>query len=414
MTPTGEMDRYDPDATLQGVDPASPKGYGRTGTASPDSGGRGQTLHPALACTMSRNDPDGARIPFARYESAGCRVRSVYAICGLGLCLAFVPAAFSDQPIFNDMPRWKNGWGFQFVREFREESDLMSGGDVVATGFSEEVDILHIEGVYTWEKSIRATAKLPLVLEAIRELPDGSGGKVTQHDEGVGDAAFALPLKQYFNLDGRSGSWTFAPQVRVPFARMSHKSSTARRNAGAGAGIVRCATLQGVDPASPAHPLETRTSAQPSFARYEFGGVSACGLGSETSGLSGDDPYEVYDRAWGTGISLGYDTETHRFVFATEIASWVFEGNEPFQASASIDVGVNFWLLETSGHIIWETDFIYEDDGLEKLLIGPHVYLKINDTVHAQVMYKKEVHSRRNAFDHGNGRVLKLGLAFVF
>ncbi len=325
------MDRYDPDATLQGVDPASPKGYGRTGTASP--------AHRLDTLTSTR-------IPFARYELAGCRVRSVYAICGLGLCLAFVPAAFSDQPIFNDMPRWKNGWGFQFVREFREESDLMSGGDVVATGFSEEVDILHIEGVYTWEKSIRATAKLPLVLEAIRELPDGSGGKVTQHDEGVGDAAFALPLKQYFNLDGRSGSWTFAPQVRVP--------------------------------------------------------------------LAGDDPYEVYDRAWGTGISLGYDTETHRFVFATEIASWVFEGNEPFQASASIDVGVNFWLLETSGHIIWETDFIYEDDGLEKLLIGPHVYLKINDTVHAQVMYKKEVHSRRNAFDHGNGRVLKLGLAFVF
>ena len=57
---------------------------------------------------------------------------------------------------------------------------------------------------------------------------------------------------------------------------MSHKSSTARRNAGTGAGIVRCATLQGVDPASPAHPLETRTSTQPSFARYEF---------CETSGL---------------------------------------------------------------------------------------------------------------------------------
>ncbi len=59
-------------------------------------------------------------------------------------------------------------------------------------------------------------------------------------------------------------------------ARILHKSSTALRNAGTGAGIVRCATLQGVDPASPAHPLETPTSTRPSFARYEF--YAICGL----------------------------------------------------------------------------------------------------------------------------------------
>ena len=57
---------------------------------------------------------------------------------------------------------------------------------------------------------------------------------------------------------------------------MSQKSSTALRNIGAGAGIVRCATLQGVDPTSPAHPFETRTSAQSSFARHEFS--ETCGL----------------------------------------------------------------------------------------------------------------------------------------
>jgi len=26
------------------------------------------------------------------------------------------------------MPRWNNGWGFQFVQEFRKEDDLLSGG----------------------------------------------------------------------------------------------------------------------------------------------------------------------------------------------------------------------------------------------------------------------------------------------
>ena len=260
--------------------------------------------------------------------------------------VAFPLTALPDQPIFNEMPRWDNGWGFQFVQEFRRESDLLSGSKVVAEGLSEDVDILHVEGVYTWDKSIRMTAKIPMVMNATRELPDGTGGKITQRDEGVGDATLALPLKKYFNLDGRSGSWTLAPQIRVP--------------------------------------------------------------------SSGDNVYEVYDGAWGTGISVGYDTETHQYLVAAEIASWFFGDNEPFRATASLDVGLNFQLFQTSGHVKWETDFIYEDDGLEKLLLGPHVYLRINDMVHTQVMYKKEVHARRNLLDHGNGKILKLGLAFVF
>ena len=267
---------------------------------------------------------------------------------GLGLIstVAFVPVALSDQPIFNEMPRWDNGWGFQLVEEYRHESDLMSGGDVVAAGFSEDVHILHAEGVYTWDKSIRVTAKLPFVLDAKRELPDGADGKITQHDEGIGDATLALPLKRYFNLDGRSGSWTLAPQVRVP--------------------------------------------------------------------LSGKDEYEVYDGAWGTGISAGYETETYRYLFSAGISSWIFEGDEPIQVSGSIDLGINYRIFNTSGHVKWETDFIFEDDGTEKLYIGPKVYIRITDTVHAQAMYKHEVHSRRNSLDHGNGSFLKLGLGFVF
>ena len=52
--------------------------------------------------------------------------------------------------------------------------------------------------------------------------------------------------------------------------RMSHKLSTALRYVGTGADFVGFATLQGVDPASPAHLLETRTSTRPPFARHEF------------------------------------------------------------------------------------------------------------------------------------------------
>ena len=58
--------------------------------------------------------------------------------------------------------------------------------------------------------------------------------------------------------------------------RISHKSSTALRNPGTGADFVgfacpcsaqKQATLQGVDPASPAHRREAHTSTRSSFAR---------------------------------------------------------------------------------------------------------------------------------------------------
>ncbi len=84
---------------------------------------------------------------------------------------------------------------------------------------------------------------------------------------------------------------------KLLLTRISHKSSTALRNLGTGADFVgfACpcaaqmqATLQGVDPASPAHdsPLhsnfathgrrEAHTSTRSSFARYEF--CEKCGL----------------------------------------------------------------------------------------------------------------------------------------
>ena len=64
-------------------------------------------------------------------------------------------------------------------------------------------------------------------------------------------------------------------------ARMSHKFSTALRNTGAEADFVGYASLQGVDPASPANLHKTRASTRSPFARYEF--CEKCGLGQDTS-----------------------------------------------------------------------------------------------------------------------------------
>ena len=62
----------------------------------------------------------------------------------------------------------------------------------------------------------------------------------------------------------------------VFLTRISHKSSTALRYTGTGADFVGFANLQGVDPASLAHLLETRISTRSPFARNEF--CEICGL----------------------------------------------------------------------------------------------------------------------------------------
>lgn len=135
------------------------------------------------------------------------------------LCLASTFTVWADQPVMNMMPRWSEGYGFQFIQEYRHERDLLLDGKKVGEGLTEDVHILNIEGVYTWERWIRLTAKLPYILHAEREVIDGNGDIERQRDKGFGDLTLALPLKKYFNLDGRSGSWTVAPQLRIPVAR---------------------------------------------------------------------------------------------------------------------------------------------------------------------------------------------------
>ena len=67
-----------------------------------------------------------------------------------------------------------------------------------------------------------------------------------------------------------------SPDVSLPSERDITQSSTALRNVSTGADLVGFATLQGVDPVSPANLLDAHTSTRSSFARYEV---------CETSGL---------------------------------------------------------------------------------------------------------------------------------
>ena len=229
----------------------------------------------------------------------------------------------ADDPIMNMMPRWDDGWGFQFIEEYRHESDLLLGDRKAYPNFVEDVHLLHFETVYTWDKSIRVTAKLPWVLDARREMPDGLGGKKVEHDNGIGDATLSLPLKKYFNLDGRSGDWHFKPMVRVPLSGQDDYEIY-DNEWGNGIGL--------------GYEFET--------AQWYFG-VS-------TSGwiYHGSEPFESH-----SSLDLGYNFETrgsNGSIFWESDFHWEDDGSETLSAGPALYWNVNdtvHWKLE------WKHDF---------------------------------------------------------
>ena len=138
----------------------------------------------------------------------------------LGVLLFILCApALAEQPIFGMMPRWRNGYGVQLIQQRQERT---FSNDAHAS-----FDITRIEGVYTWVRSVRATAKLRLTTGS----SDREFAKL-----GAGDLRLAIPLKKYFNLDGRSGSYTFTPQVELPMGTAAH-AAPFRRHASAITGL---------------------------------------------------------------------------------------------------------------------------------------------------------------------------------
>ena len=251
-----------------------------------------------------------------------------------------------SQPIMNMMPRWDNGYGFQIMTETIHRSDLKQGNNVVAHGFSEHISRLHLEGVYTWDRAIRLTFKLPYTIRARREILGLKDKKVIQHDEGFGDMTLALPLKHYFNLATRSGSWTLTPQIRVP-------------------------------------------------------------LGNKNSS------YEVANRVWGTGLSVGYETETYTLFLATGANVWIFEDPEPAEWSWMMHLG---WNLRDDMQLLWESDLKWDEDTAFLVSAGPAFYWRWNDYTHTRIEWKHEFISKvsKHEPDHGNGNRLSLGIGFVF
>ena len=260
--------------------------------------------------------------------------------------LLFFTALISqaDQPIMNMMPRWDGGYGYQVLYEYIDRENLLEGDKVIGKGWGETIQQLHIQGVYTWDRSIRITAKLPIVLDAERINLVG-GQRVVQQDKGIGDLTLALPLKKYFNLMKRTGNWSVTPQIRVP--------------------------------------------------------------------LSSPDEYDVWDRAWGAGLFIGYETEVRHWFFATGTGYWTFENDEPNEWHASIDAGWNF---RDNAQLLWESDWHYEDDGKHFASLGPALYWRYNDNTHLRFEYKRSLAEKAsdNVYDHVGGNRFQVGVGFVY
>ena len=152
--------------------------------------------------------------------------------------LGWIPTARAGQPVFDEMPRWDDGWGFQVVQHYRYRKGLIVGSENTDPELSERAAVLHIDGVYTWDRSIRLVGELPVVLYAVETRRDSSGEVYEETEVGFGDGTVGLPLKRYYNLDGRSGSWTLAPKLRIPLGAKDDYSVYWREwGAGLAAGV---------------------------------------------------------------------------------------------------------------------------------------------------------------------------------
>ena len=122
----------------------------------------------------------------------------------------------ADQPIMNMMPRWNGGYGMQTLLENIDKQDLKLGDSVHTKGLSEQIQTLHLQGVYTWTRAVRMTFKLPYTLAARKESLNEFNQPIVEKDQGWGDLTLALPLKRYFNLATRTGNWSITPQAKIP------------------------------------------------------------------------------------------------------------------------------------------------------------------------------------------------------
>ncbi len=130
--------------------------------------------------------------------------------------LMLVARASAHQPVMDMAPRWEGGWGFQIRNEYRFSNELMRGDSEVSNPFDRErrVNTTWLEGVYTFKRELRLTAKLPWVEQSRVVIENGAS--VKQTGSGLGDSILGLQLKHYYNREASTGNFGLTPSVRLP------------------------------------------------------------------------------------------------------------------------------------------------------------------------------------------------------
>jgi len=128
-----------------------------------------------------------------------------------------VPATgWAHQPVMDMAPRWDGGWGLQVRNEFRSSNKLLSGDSKRANpqGRKRRVNTTWLEGVYTFVREVRVTAKIPWVEQSRVSVVSGSA--VKQTGSGLGDAILGLQLKHYINREASTANFGLTPSLRFP------------------------------------------------------------------------------------------------------------------------------------------------------------------------------------------------------
>lgn len=123
--------------------------------------------------------------------------------------------AYAHQPVMDMAPRWANGYGFQVRVEHYGSDELKKGSTEIPNpgGAERYVNTVWLEGVYTFNRTVRTTIKIPYV-DQTRTIPIGGG--VRQTNTGIGDVVIGLPLRKYKNKGSTTQNWGITPSLRIP------------------------------------------------------------------------------------------------------------------------------------------------------------------------------------------------------
>ena len=120
--------------------------------------------------------------------------------------------ANAHQPVMDMAPRWDDGYGFQIRHENYGSKTLINGDSKVDNALNQKTSInkTWFEGVYTFDKSIRTTFKLPYIQRT------SSSNGIKESNEGIGDLILGVPLKHYINKGAFTSNLSLTPSLRLP------------------------------------------------------------------------------------------------------------------------------------------------------------------------------------------------------